>query len=74
MSNQQTDQKSMQPCRFRCCPKLYLEYSDSQPMVSKESLFIITDDYGGMVKLNIEQLDRLHDEAFKALINYHVTE
>jgi|JI7StandDraft_1071085.scaffolds.fasta_scaffold717387_2 hypothetical protein len=53
------------------CPKLYLEYNNGHPIVAKGSLFIVTDDYGGMVKLNVEQLDRLLNEAIEILINYN---
>ena len=60
------------PCRNKsCCPKLYIEYSDNE-YVDKESLFLITDDYGGMVKLNVYQLERLYNEALETVINHNV--
>ena len=68
MSNQ-----NMSPCRKgSCCPKLYVEYADVQAVPTKDSLFLITDDYGGMVKLNISQLERLTNEAVELLLNHHV--
>lgn len=66
------NQNNIEPCRSHCCPKLYVEYADVQSSATKESLFIITDDYGGMVKLNIAQLERLTNEAVELLIGHHV--
>lgn len=65
--------QNMEPCRSHCCPKLYLEYADTQAGATKESLFIITDDYGGIVRLNITQLERLTNEAVELLIDHHVS-
>jgi hypothetical protein len=47
---------STAPCRNRCCPAISKD---------DEDMLIITDDYGGTVRINFLQLERLWEEAQK---------